>query len=135
METKVTRTKTMFKGEIISGAKKAGYYQSKGGQLLVCPDCGAKQVIVFLGPKRNPEVKHDKIYACPCGWRRIFLKTQRKEPTKPTTKRICKVDGCNVVLPAERKAYCYKCRPYKPKNSENKKEAESKSKASDNVIM
>lgn len=104
MKTRTVSVTATFMSNVISNAEKSGYYMSKSVQKLTCPDCGSRHVKVFHSCK--DETKYEKIYACTCGWRMLFSKRIK------TIKKICKTEGCNVILPKGRDTYCYKCQPY-----------------------
>lgn len=122
---------------IITAAAEHGYYPNtnqNGYSMALCYPCQQK-LIKKYGPgkwraatkeMKTPNTalvltrKSDgkKVLACPCGFRRHVGGTNNHTPstnsTAPAPKkpvRKCHSKGCNAILPAERKMYCYKCRP------------------------
>jgi len=109
MKTFTRKSKEMSEERMVKEALKAGYYYSKnkGGNKVVCPECGNRTAIVFHGSKQDVSVKYSKIYACKCGVRVLF-------PKNSSNKRYCQTDGCNAILPPSRVRFCYKCIPQGP---------------------
>ncbi len=134
---------------IIAEATKKGFVQTLRNNRPVRVTCGACKEHAdatfgagnypFWAKTQNAIIFTDEfstVHACPCGHRVWFTKDADKAPsaspviaTPQKELRYCKTEGCDVILPKERKAYCYKCRPLKKvaKSTDDAKEAVSSS--------
>lgn len=135
------------KSEIIESGKKVGYelvIKDKFWVMVICPICKArrdkllqlpgitqedknfllsinlKTALVFNNSRSINPKRYSKTYACQCGWRKFIAPAEEKPK--------CITHGCNATLPKGRKAYCYKCKPYKGRSKANQTDKEPGSK-------
>lgn len=118
--TKMTTPKTIE--EIRTEADKAGFTpvtferdNTKYIKMAFCKKCQKDKMLVFTAKEKGG--KYHTARACTCGYREFFgygpdkkaAKKQDKKPIKITNKCVGK--QCTNDLPADRKSYCYTCRP------------------------
>jgi hypothetical protein len=139
--------------DIIKAAAEHNYYPNtnqNGYTMATCYDCQQRLIKKYGAGKWRAATKDKKtpntalvltnkstgakVLACPCGFRKSIDPgvNVRKNPVNKTFTpkkpvRKCHTKGCNVILPAERKMFCYKCRPA-AKNVPAKKEAQPEEK-------
>lgn len=120
--------KTIIGEAIAKGFKQT--IRNKVPVMVTCDVCHKEATIVF-GDTKFPIWANTRkaiiftsgkitVHACPCGHRKQFINegsvatnTTAKIPKKITKKVYCKTIGCAAILPRERKAFCYRCRPRK----------------------
>lgn len=93
----------MTEKEIRKAAKENGYrFYNKS----TCPSCKHKYAIALVFGKKD----HDRVLACPCGFRMIIKSTYTSKPR-------CATSDCNAVIGKKEietnNGYCWKCRPPK----------------------
>lgn len=119
----------MSKGRMISQARKVGYSPTAG--TAPCPKCYESATIALSNANRNqveligktikqvPWINTNcalifvhksklkpKLYACPCGWRKLSIKKRPKNKVK------CVTPLCNAIITKKDRdnRYCAKCR-------------------------
>lgn len=110
----VKTTNPMTVAQIRTEADKSGFipvtFADAGNEKYIkttlCRVCGGK-MLAFTAKEKGG--KFHTAHACPCGSRKFFGYGPDKKPIKFTPKCVGK--GCSNTLPADRKKFCYTCRP------------------------